>query len=119
MILGPSGTIGSYQKVVVTYCLSILTSPHLSPAIGGKHDKVAVVLNTEGMSAQHLYVAMTRGSMKLVVCGASPLEKILSTPSLLACHLPLTSIHEEAGKTTEKPQNRKRPVDDKPLLRVR
>jgi hypothetical protein len=26
----------------------------------------------EGMSAQHLYVAMTRGSMKLVVCSASP-----------------------------------------------
>lgn len=35
--------------------------------------EVAVVLNTEGMSAQHLYVAMTRGSMKLVVCSASPI----------------------------------------------
>ena len=33
------------------------------------------------------------------------LEKILSTPSLLACHLPLTSLHEEAGKITEKLQN--------------
>lgn len=39
----------------------------------GLEAEVAVVLNTEGMSAQHLYVAMTRGSMKLVVCSASPL----------------------------------------------
>lgn len=36
----------------------------------GLEAEVAVVLNTEGMSAQHLYVAMTRGSMKLVVCSA-------------------------------------------------
>jgi DNA helicase-2/ATP-dependent DNA helicase PcrA len=39
----------------------------------GLEAEVAVVLNTEGMSAQHLYVAMTRGSMKLVVCSASPI----------------------------------------------
>ena len=39
----------------------------------GLEAEVAVVLNTEGMSAQHLYVAMTRGSMKLVVCSPSPL----------------------------------------------
>lgn len=37
----------------------------------GLEAEVAVVLNTEGMSAQHLYVAMTRGSMKLVVCSAN------------------------------------------------
>lgn len=37
----------------------------------GLEAEVAVVLNTEGMSAQHLYVAMTRGSMKLVICSAS------------------------------------------------
>lgn len=34
----------------------------------GLEAEVAVVLNTENMNAQHLYVAMTRGSMKLVVC---------------------------------------------------
>jgi len=39
----------------------------------GLEAEVAVLLNTEGMSAQHLYVAMTRGSMKLVVCSASPI----------------------------------------------
>lgn len=39
----------------------------------GLEAEVAVVLSTEGMSAQHLYVAMTRGSMKLVVCSASPM----------------------------------------------
>lgn len=38
----------------------------------GLEAEVAVLLNTEGMSAQHLYVAMTRGSMKLVVCSANP-----------------------------------------------
>lgn len=37
----------------------------------GLEAEMAVVLNTEGMNAQHLYVAMTRGSMKLVVCGAN------------------------------------------------
>lgn len=36
----------------------------------GLEAEVAVLLNTEGMSAQNLYVAMTRGSMKLVVCSA-------------------------------------------------
>jgi len=36
----------------------------------GLEAEVAVVLNTESMNAQHLYVAMTRGSMKLVVCVA-------------------------------------------------
>ena len=34
----------------------------------GLEAEVAVVLDTAGMSTQHLYVAMTRGSMKLVVC---------------------------------------------------
>lgn len=38
----------------------------------GLEAEVAVLLNIEGMSAQNLYVAMTRGSMKLVVCSASP-----------------------------------------------
>lgn len=38
----------------------------------GLEAEVAVLLNTEGMSSQNLYVAMTRGSMKLVVCSASP-----------------------------------------------
>ncbi|UZR30283.1 UvrD-helicase domain-containing protein [Methylococcus mesophilus] len=39
----------------------------------GLEAEVSVLLDTEGMSAQHLYVAMTRGSMKLVVCSASPI----------------------------------------------
>ncbi|MDR0776881.1 MAG: UvrD-helicase domain-containing protein [Azonexus sp.] len=39
----------------------------------GLEAEVAVLLDTEGMSAQHLYVAMTRGSMKLVVCSDSPI----------------------------------------------
>jgi DNA helicase-2/ATP-dependent DNA helicase PcrA len=37
----------------------------------GLEAEVAVILNTEGMNVQHLYVAMTRGSMKLVVCSAN------------------------------------------------
>ena len=39
----------------------------------GLEAEVAVVLNTEGMSPQHLYVAMTRGLMKLVVCSPNPI----------------------------------------------
>ena len=39
----------------------------------GLEAEVAVLLNTEGMSAQNLYVAMTRGSMRLVVCSAGPM----------------------------------------------
>ncbi|ARB45723.1 UvrD-helicase domain-containing protein [Alloalcanivorax xenomutans] len=39
----------------------------------GLEAEVVVLLNPEGMSAQNLYVAMTRGSMQLVVCSASPL----------------------------------------------
>lgn len=39
----------------------------------GLEAEAAVLLNTESMSAQHLYVAMTRGSMKLVVCSAKPI----------------------------------------------
>jgi DNA helicase-2/ATP-dependent DNA helicase PcrA len=38
----------------------------------GLEAEVVVLLNIEGMSAQNLYVALTRGSMKLVVCSASP-----------------------------------------------
>lgn len=37
----------------------------------GLEAEVAVVLNTEGMTAQHLYVAMTRGSTRLIVCSAN------------------------------------------------
>lgn len=39
----------------------------------GLEAEVAVLLSIEGMTAQNLYVAMTRGSMKLVVCSASPI----------------------------------------------
>jgi len=39
----------------------------------GLEAEVAVLLNTESMSAQNLYVAMTRGSMRLVVCSANPM----------------------------------------------
>lgn len=38
----------------------------------GLEAEVAVLLNIEGMSAQNLYVAMTRGSMKVVVCSPGP-----------------------------------------------
>ena len=38
----------------------------------GLEAEVGVLLNIDGMNAQNLYVAMTRGSMKLVVCSASP-----------------------------------------------
>ena len=38
----------------------------------GLEAEVAVLLNVDGMSVQNLYVVMTRGSMKLVVCSASP-----------------------------------------------
>ncbi|QVX40752.1 UvrD-helicase domain-containing protein (plasmid) [Ralstonia solanacearum] len=38
----------------------------------GLEAEVAVLLSTDGMNAQNLYVAMTRGSMKLVVCSAGP-----------------------------------------------
>jgi len=39
----------------------------------GLEAEVAVVLNSENMNAQNLYVAMTRGSMKLVVCSSDPI----------------------------------------------
>lgn len=37
----------------------------------GLEAEVAVILNTEGMNARHLYVAMTRGANRLVVCSRS------------------------------------------------
>jgi hypothetical protein len=38
----------------------------------GLEAEVAVLLDIEDMDAAHLYVAMTRGSKKLVVCSRSP-----------------------------------------------
>lgn len=38
----------------------------------GLEAEVAVLLHTDDMNPQHLYVAMTRGSMRLIVCSASP-----------------------------------------------
>ena len=38
----------------------------------GLEAEVSVVLDVEGMDAAHLYVAMTRGSRRLVVCSRSP-----------------------------------------------
>jgi hypothetical protein len=39
----------------------------------GLEAEVAVVLNTKNMNVQNLCVAMTRGSMKLVVCSSDPI----------------------------------------------
>ena len=39
----------------------------------GLEAEVAVMLDVTGMDAAHLYVAMTRGSKKLVVCSRSPM----------------------------------------------
>jgi hypothetical protein len=39
----------------------------------GLEAEVAVILNGDGLNAANLYVAMTRGSMRLVVCSVSPL----------------------------------------------
>uniref|UniRef100_E6PG82 UvrD-like helicase ATP-binding domain-containing protein n=1 Tax=mine drainage metagenome TaxID=410659 RepID=E6PG82_9ZZZZ len=39
----------------------------------GLEAEVAVVLNAEAMNARHLYVAMTRGAFRLVVCSRSPI----------------------------------------------
>ncbi|HED8873774.1 UvrD-helicase domain-containing protein [Pseudomonas aeruginosa] len=38
----------------------------------GLEAEVAVISNPENMDARHLYVAMTRGSARLVVCSATP-----------------------------------------------
>lgn len=38
----------------------------------GLEAEVAVLLNTDNLNAQNLYVAMTRGSMRLVICSANP-----------------------------------------------
>ena len=38
----------------------------------GLEAEAAVILDTEGMNAANLYVALTRGSMKLVVCHSTP-----------------------------------------------
>ena len=38
----------------------------------GLEAEVAVILNADGLNAQNLYVAMTRGSMALVVCSSTP-----------------------------------------------
>ena len=39
----------------------------------GLEAEVAVILDARGMNPAHLYVAMTRGSKRLVVCSATPL----------------------------------------------
>jgi DNA helicase IV len=38
----------------------------------GLEADVSVILDVESMDAAHLYVAMTRGSKRLVVCSRSP-----------------------------------------------
>lgn len=38
----------------------------------GLEADVSVILNADEMNAKHLYVAMTRGSRKLVICSSSP-----------------------------------------------
>jgi hypothetical protein len=39
----------------------------------GLEADVAVILEPERMTAQHLYVALTRGARRVVVCSATPL----------------------------------------------
>lgn len=39
----------------------------------GLEADVAVVLNPAAMDARHLYVALTRGAKRLVVCSATPM----------------------------------------------
>jgi DNA helicase-2/ATP-dependent DNA helicase PcrA len=39
----------------------------------GLEAEVAVILNGDVLNAANLYVAMTRGSMRLVVCSVNPL----------------------------------------------
>jgi DNA helicase-2/ATP-dependent DNA helicase PcrA len=43
----------------------------------GLEADVAVILNSELMDRQHLYVAMTRGARKLVICS----DKAVLTPN--------------------------------------
>lgn len=38
----------------------------------GQEAEMAVILNPESMDAKHLYVAMTRGSARLVICSETP-----------------------------------------------
>ncbi|MDF5828793.1 hypothetical protein P4233_16400 [Pseudomonas aeruginosa] len=38
----------------------------------GQEAEVAVIPNPESMDAKHLYVAMTRGSARLVICSETP-----------------------------------------------
>lgn len=40
--------------------------------LGGLEANVAVVLNPAAMDARHLYVALTIGAKRLVVCSATP-----------------------------------------------
>ena len=42
----------------------------------GLEAEVAVVLDVDDMDAPHLYVAMTRGSKRLVVCSKSPILNV-------------------------------------------
>lgn len=55
--------------------------PVLRRAVGsalllkGLEADTAVILNPEGMDARHLYVALTRGARRLVVCSSGPLLK--------------------------------------------
>lgn len=39
----------------------------------GLEAEVVVILNGDSLNAANLYVAMTRGSMRLVVCSVNPL----------------------------------------------
>lgn len=42
-------------------------------ALKGLEGEVAVITSPEEMDAQHLYVAMTRGASRLVVCSLTPI----------------------------------------------
>jgi hypothetical protein len=50
----------------------------------GLEADVAVILEPERMTAQHLYVALTRGARRLVVCSSTP----FLTPVAVPCHVP-------------------------------
>lgn len=79
---GLSNEVGFYEATVrVREQNRLLGRPLPSRAIGstlllkGLEAEVAVILNADELNAQNLYVAMTRGSMKLVICAKSNLIK--------------------------------------------
>lgn len=83
----PGATLPSNAKIAFgrpiiqsIRAISRVLSPQFRRAVGstlllnGLEAEVAVILDADGLNARNLYVAMTRASKRLALCGQNPVS---------------------------------------------